>query len=194
MSLNSNTESMQELLDEANALPTEEDVYERGFVAGRQTDTTLTQSGVPADAKATGDSIGQVRTYLGKIADYPVEIGTEESTDGYAGTWYWKKYDSGEARCYGRFDYGSVACTTSWGDSGFRESAGMYKTFPANLFIDVPLHLDISLMDGSGAAFITQDRGSDMTAGKTGRFTLSRPSSMTLTNVSLGFEVIGRWK
>lgn len=164
MSLNSNTESMEELLAKANALPSANSVYAQGYNAA-----------------------------LNELADRAVEIGTEESTD-YPGTWYWKKYDSGEARCYGRFDYGSVACTTGWGDGGFRESAGMYKTFPANLFIDVPLHLDISLMAGSGAAFITQDRGSDMTAGKTGRFTLSRPSSMTLTNVSLGFEVIGRWK
>lgn len=164
MSLNSNTESMEELLAKANAMPTADAVYAQGYNAA-----------------------------LASLPDRVVEIGTEESTD-YAGTWYWKKYDSGEARCYGRFDFGSVACTTSWGENGFRESAGMYKTFPANLFIDVPLHLDISLVSGSGAAFITQDRGRDMTAGKTGRFTLSRPSSMTLTNVSLGFEVIGRWK
>lgn len=57
MSLNSNTESMQELLDKANAMPTADEVYAQGFAAGRETDTTLTQSGVPADAKATGDAI-----------------------------------------------------------------------------------------------------------------------------------------
>ena len=127
-------------------------------------------------------------------ADYIVAYGTEESTDGYSGTWYWKKYASGEARCYGRFDFGSVACTKGWGNNGFHECEGMYKTFPAGLFADIPLHLGISLVTASGAAFITQDKGSEITAQKTGRFTLSRPTSMTITGVSLGFEVIGRWK
>lgn len=163
MSLNSNTETMEELLATANALPTSDEVYAQGYNAA-----------------------------LALLADRIVEIGTEASTDSYTGDWYWKKYDSGEARCYGRFYFGSVACTSAW--SGFYECTGMYKTFPADLFIDAPLHLDISLVSGSGAAFITQDKGSEMTAQQTGRFTLSRPSSMTLTDISLGFEVIGRWK
>lgn len=62
MSLNSNTESMQELLNKANAMPTADEVYAQGFAAGRETDTTLTQSGVPADAKATGDAINALKT------------------------------------------------------------------------------------------------------------------------------------
>ena len=170
-------------------------------------DATLTQEGKAADAKATGAAIDKVRTDVSQMvgdvkeelldmqaADRIIEYGVEPSTDKYEGNWYWKKYASGEARCYGRFAFGSIACTKSWGENGFRECEGMYKTVPEGLFIDIPLHLDISLVTGSGAAFITQDRGNDMTALQTGRFTLSRPSSMTLTNISLGFEVIGRWK
>lgn len=191
MSLNSNTESMQELLDQANAMPTADEVYEQGFAAGRETDTTLTQSGVPADAKATGDAIRDVQSTLYLIVDCIVAFGTEECAD-YPGTWHWEKWASGKAVCYGRFDFGSVSCTNSWGN--MYESTGMYKTFPAGLFVDVPLDLSIDLMKGSGAAFVTQDRADEMTAQQTGRFTLSRPTSMTLKNVSLGFEVIGRWK
>lgn len=163
MSLNSNTESMEELLAKANAMPTADAVYAQGYNAA-----------------------------LASLPDRVVEIGTEESTD-YPGTWYWKKYDSGEARCYGRFDYGSVACTTSWGNSMY-EKTGFYKTFPSGLFIDSPLHLDISVVSGNGALFVTQDGHNEITAQQTGRFTLSRPTSMTVNNVSLGFEVIGRWK
>lgn len=170
-------------------------------------DATLTQEGKAADAKATGAAIDKVRTDVSQMvveaknalkeelqdADRIIEIGTEECTD-YTGTWYWKKYASGEARCHGRFNFGSVACTTGWGNYGWHESAGMYKTFPAGLFVESPLHLDISLVTANGAAFVTQDKGTDISATQTGRFTLSRPTSMTLTNVSLGFEVIGRWK
>ena len=191
MSLNSNTESMQELLEQANAMPTEDEVYARGFAAGRQTDTTLTQSGVPADAKATGNSIAKVRTDLGKIADYLVETGMYQSQD-YNGDWFFKKYASGEARCYGCFDFGSVKCTTTWGN--MYESAGMYKQFPQGLFISAPTHIDMTLMGGSGAAFLTHDKADEMTKDQTGRFTLSRPTSMTLDNVKIGFEAVGRWR
>lgn len=157
-------------------------------------DTTLIISGKAADAKATGDAIREVQNTLNVIADWPVAFGTDDTSTDYPGTWYWEKWASGKAVCYGRFDFGSVACTKSWGENGFRESEGMYKTFPAGLFSDIPLHLDISLVTGSGAAFVTQDRGRDITAQQTGRITLSRPSAMTLNGVSLGFEVIGRWK
>ena len=154
-------------------------------------DSTLAQAGVPADAKATGEAIGKVRTDLDKIEDYLVETGMYQSQD-YNGEWFFKKYASGEARCYGCFDFGSVKCTTTWGN--MYESAGMYKQFPQGLFISAPTHIDMTLMGGSGAAFLTHDKADEMTKDQTGRFTLSRPTSMTLDNVKIGFEAVGRWR
>lgn len=154
-------------------------------------DTTLSISGKAADAKAAGEAIGKVRTDLDKIADYLVETGMYQSQD-YNGDWFFKKYASGEARCYGCFDFGSVKCTTTWGN--MYESAGMYKQFPQGLFISAPTHIDMTLMGGSGAAFLTHDKADEMTKDQTGRFTLSRPTSMTLDNVKIGFEAVGRWR
>ena len=125
------------------------------------------------------------------VGDYIIEIGAEESTDEHSGTWYWEKWASGKAVCYGRFEYGTVACTKAWGS--MYEKTGLYKAFPVGLFIDIPLHLDISLVNG-GAAYVSRDSAGDITAMSTGRFSLARPTSMTLHEISLGFEAIGRWK
>lgn len=125
------------------------------------------------------------------VEDYTVETGMVQSDD-YEGNWIYKKYASGEAKCYGCFEFGSVSCTKSWGN--MYESVGMYKKFPKNFFTYAPVHITMTLMGGNGAAFITHDKADDMTKDQTGRFTLSRPTSMTINNVKIGFEAIGRWK
>ena len=129
------------------------------------------------------------------VADYPIEIGTEESTD-YTGTWYWEKWKSGKAVCYGQFSFGTINCSNTWGN--MKESAGMYKTFPGNLFLTdtIPTYLEISIVKANAAAFVTQDKN-DISAQKTGRFTLSRPTTTTGDSVGdayIGFYAIGRWE
>jgi hypothetical protein len=53
--------------------------------------------------------------------------------------------------------------------------------------------LDITVVNSSAAVFVSRYL-EDLTATNTGKFTLSRPTSMTVNNVKLGFYAIGRWK
>lgn len=156
-------------------------------------DSTLLKSGVPADAKATGEAIGKVRIDLDKIADYPVETGTEESTD-YTGTWYWEKWKSGKAVCWGAFSIGDVAATTAWGD--LYESTGYSKTLPDGLFVAAPDNVDLTVSKSDSAMYVTRFDGTDVyiTKDNIGRFTFSRPTSRTVRGVYIGVHAIGRWK
>lgn len=159
---------------------------------GVMTQALWTQNGaVRVDKGGTGATTAEKALENLGVGDYIIEIGAEESTDEHSGTWYWEKWASGKAVCYGRFEYGTVDCTKAWGS--MYEKTGLYKAFPVGLFIDIPLHLDISLVNG-GAAYVSRDSAGDITAMSTGRFSLARPTPMTLHKISLGFEAIGRWK
>ena len=170
-------------------------------------DATLTQEGKAADAKATGEAIENVRTDAAQMvaeakdelltdlqaADYIIEWGIEPSTDEYSGNWYWEKWASGKAVCWGKFNFGDVACDTEWGS--MRQSAVKVKNFPNDFFRDTP-YWDVSIINAGGGAWITQQYTENNLASSvdTGGFYLTRPTSFTMKNVVLGFSAIGRWK
>ena len=168
-------------------------------------DATLTQEGKAADAKATGEAIQKTTQSINKIteetiptmmedlqaADRIIERGVEPSTDSYPGDWYWEKWESGKAACYGLFDFGDIKISTSWGN--MYQCGSLTKDFPADLFIDVPVW-DLSVAKAEGGAFVVQQYANDSTAANTGKFYLARPTSFTMTGVVLGFHAIGRWK
>lgn len=116
--------------------------------------------------------------------DFVVDRGTD-------GDWTWEKRQSGVAVCYALSDFGDIDVDNSW-QSGWYESEKLNKDFPAGLFIDIPI-LQINVVKANGAAFVSQYLA-DITAANTGTFTLSRPSSMTVKGVHLGFYAVGRWK
>lgn len=123
--------------------------------------------------------------------DYIVETGT--TAMGTNGTWYWEKWNSGKAVCYGCRNYGTMAITTAWGN--LYRSSTFTQTLPSGLFSTTPEVIDISFRGGSSAGgWIANHETTAPSASATGSFILVRPASATLSNSYLSFNVIGRWK
>lgn len=132
-----------------------------------------------------GFSVGDNDTTM---VDYVVEQGTEAM--GTNGTWYWSKWASGKAECYGVRNYGNMAVSTSWG-SGY-QSSNFSQDFP-RLFKGAPMALDISIYSAdNGDAWIAR-RGAP-TSSSTGDFIVMRLSAANLQQVHISFHAIGRWK
>lgn len=127
----------------------------------------------------------------GGAGDSVIETGTEAM--GSNGTWYWEKWSSGKAVCWGVRNFGNMAINKAWGS--MYESASFTQDFPTDLFIDIPYFL-IHCVRAGGAVFVEQgwNTTTPPTAANTGTFCCYRPTSMTVPQVYLGFYAIGRWK
>lgn len=126
-----------------------------------------------------------------QAVDYIIEQGTEAM--GTNGTWYWSKWKSGKAECYGMRNFGNMALSTSWG-SMYR-SSDFEQSLPTGLFTTIPDYINISLVRGGGAAaMVASGINDNVSASSTGSFFVYRPVSMTMQQVHLAFNVIGKWK
>ena len=123
-------------------------------------------------------------------SDYVVSHGT--ASMGTNGTWYWRKWNSGRADCYGCRNYGNMGVSTAWGNL-FR-SESFSQTFPSGLFISTPEVIDITYRGSNYGGWIAQHEATTASASNSGGFIMVRPASATLSQVYLGFNVIGRWK
>lgn len=125
------------------------------------------------------------------LADYVIETGTEPM--GTNGTWYWRKWRSGRAECYGCRNYGNMAVTTAWG--GLYRSATFTQDLPSGLFVQTPEAIEISLRStGNYGGWIVRHEESAPTDSDSGSFIVVRPASATLSQAFIGFNIIGRWK
>ena len=124
------------------------------------------------------------------IDDFVIDTGT--TSMGTNGTWYWRKWKSGRAECYGRRNFGNMAVTTAWG--GLYRSSVFSQTLPSGLFTAAPEAIDISLSSADFGGWICKHETSNPTTSNTGSFIVARPASATLSQVYIGFNVIGRWK
>jgi hypothetical protein len=126
------------------------------------------------------------------IKDYVIETGTEAM--GSNGTWYWTKWASGKAECYGVRNYGNMAITTLWeGSTSGYISQEFIQALPSGLFAAPPDVINRSLVDSNGIAWIGSGSTS-RTATQTDGFFCVRLAPATITKVHIGFHVIGRWK
>lgn len=132
--------------------------------------------------ETTPENIGAVPATA--VADYIVERGTD-------GDWIFEKWNSGKAVCWALSDFGDIDVKKQWGS--ICESTSFNKDFPAGLFVAIPKYLHINVVSAGGAAFVAQFN-EDITATNTGIFSLSRPTSLTVKNVRLGFFAVGEWK
>lgn len=125
------------------------------------------------------------------LNDYVIETGTAEM--GSNGTWYWAKWRSGRAECYGLRNYGNTAVTTSWGN--LYRSEVFTQSLPSGLFVEGgPEYINISPMTGGHGGWIVMHEQSAPSESTTGSFIFVRPASATSTRLNLSFNCIGRWK
>lgn len=121
-------------------------------------------------------------------ADYIVERGT--AAMGSNGTWYWSKWASGKAECYGTRNYGNMAVSNTWGSGFF--SAYFSQALPS-IFSEAPTIMDISVQGtDNGYAWIA--RSGLPTAAESGDFVVCRFTSGSISQVRISFHAIGKWK
>ena len=124
------------------------------------------------------------------LNDYVIETGEEPM--GTNGTWYWSKWRSGRAECYGCRNYGNMAVSTDWG--GWFRSSSFNQDLPFGLFADTPDVIDINLRQGGSGGFIARYEAEAPTSDTTGSFIVVRPKSATISQAHISFNVVGRWK
>jgi hypothetical protein len=124
------------------------------------------------------------------LNDYVIETGIEAM--GSNGTWYWSKWKSGKAECYGCRNYGNMAISTDWG--GWFRSGSFSQDLPSGLFISTPEVIDINLRQGSSGGWVVRYEYEEPSDSSTGSFIVVRPKSATISQAYISFHIIGRWK
>lgn len=136
------------------------------------------------------------------VADYPIECGT--AAMGSNGTWYWTKWKSGKAECYGCRNYGNMSVSMPY-DGGLYASETFTQDFPSGLFVATPEIIDIQFRNAGtyySEAMVVKGYPSlplnseSVLPSKTttGNFFVARWYTATLPQVNIGFNIIGRWK
>lgn len=150
-------------------------------------------------------------------ADFVIEVGEERM--GTNGTWYWRKWKSGRAECYGSRNFGITAHRENIieGVYGWKRTSSVFnQPLPSGLFIDMPEVIDIRLKYGGkpgetastygGMVYLIGEGADDNWMGheiivpskdNTGSFVFIHPidtSSYPMPASHVGFNIIGRWK
>lgn len=123
--------------------------------------------------------------------DYVVESGSE-SMGSSIGTWYWYKWNSGRAECFGCRNFGNTGVTTAWGN--LYRSAPLTQQLPDRLFINTPEIMNITLAQGGYGGWIARHESQAPDATHTGSFIVVRPASATINSAYISLHCIGRWK
>jgi hypothetical protein len=124
------------------------------------------------------------------LNDYVIETGT--TAMGSNGTWYWSKWKSGKAECYGCRNYGNMDVSTDWG--GWFRSGSFSQDLPYGLFANTPEVIDINLRQGSSGGWVVRYEYEAPDNGSTGSFIIVRPKSAVISQAYISFNIIGRWK
>lgn len=153
--------------------------------------TVTVGRGIPVFDWGENDFRFHVPVYLqeGALADYVVETGTASMGDN--GTWYYQKWASGKAECYGCRNYGDLDVSTAWG--ALYRCALMSQSLPSGLFASAPdvIHITIGSTDNGG--WIAFD-GKKVSKASVGQFMVLRGVTAIMAQTHLGFHIIGRWK
>lgn len=156
------------------------------------TSEEITVSAIPVFDWSASDFAFNVPVSIqgNQVADFIVEQGTEAM--GSNGTWYWSKWASGRAECYGLRNYGNMAVTTTWGN--LYRSAVFTQSLPSGLFKNGAEYIGINLMTGSYGGWVAMHEQTQPSEYETGSFIVVRPASANITAAHISFYCVGRWK
>lgn len=130
--------------------------------------------------------------------DYVIEAGTEEM--GTNGTWYWVKWYSGKAECYGTRNFGTMTFYALTSGVPLYQSPEYSQAFPSGLFSSVPEVIDLNLIGGTtvtgeyNGGWIVFGGTNRPSTTNSGSFSVCRFYNTTYVNSPICFHVIGRWK
>jgi hypothetical protein len=124
------------------------------------------------------------------LVDYIVDAG--EASMGSNGTWYWRKWASGRAECYGCRNFGNMAVSTAWGNL-FRSEI-LTQELPEDVFKRTPDVIDINIVSANFGGWICKHENTAPSAATTGSFIFVRPASATVSPTYIGFYIIGDWQ
>lgn len=125
-----------------------------------------------------------------ELKDYVIENGT--TAMGSNGTWYWEKWASGKATCYGTRNFGNMAINTAVGS--LYESASFNQALPYDLFVAAPDYASIFVVSCNNAMTFVIHSSTKATKDDIGSFRVFSPQSITAQQVTIAFHAIGRWK
>ena len=116
-------------------------------------------------------------------------------TRGTSGIWTYEKWASGKAVCWGKNNFGTVACSTAWG-SVYTSSTALSINFPSGLFNASPIDLSIDLLYAGGGTSRWLIYGATAPTATTidGIYLAGGTSKASHSNVTIGFHAIGTWK
>ena len=124
------------------------------------------------------------------VGDFIIERYTEAM--GSNGTWYISKWASGKAVCYGVRNYGNMGISSAWGSLYLSEA--FTQSLPSGLFNSTPSYTDISINKAGGGCWVIISNVSEPTASSTGSFKVASATMLTIPQVYINFNIIGRWK
>lgn len=121
------------------------------------------------------------------LNDYVIEYGEEAM--GSNGTWYWRKWLSGKAECWGCRNFGNMGISTAFGS--LYRSAIFNQELPTNLFKTTPDVINIQLLNGGDGCWIAKWNDVAPSAAVSGSFIVINPVSGNISPSNIGFYVAG---
>lgn len=148
------------------------------------------------DAVVSGLNIDTAQTTFDSntMADYIIETGTEAM--GSNGVWKWQKWKSGKAEAWGKRNFGNMGVSTAYYGSLY-QSANFTQDLPS-IFSQEPDVIDINIIKSNAGeaagAFVLRGLATDASSSSTGSFAIAKKNSGTLSQVYLGFHIVGTWQ
>lgn len=121
------------------------------------------------------------------LNDFVIASGTEAM--GSNGTWYWRKWASGKAECWGCRNFGNMAISTAYGS--LYRSAIFNQNLPSDLFSTTPDVINIQFINGGNGCLIAKWNDVAPSAVVSGSFVVINAVSGNVTPTNIGFYVAG---
>lgn len=121
------------------------------------------------------------------LEDFVIESGEEAM--GSNGTWYWRKWKSGKAECWGCRNFGNMGISTAFG-SLYRGAVNS-QALPTNLFKTTPDVINIQMLNGGNGCWIAKWNDVAPSAVTSGSFVVINAVSGSVTPTNIGFYVAG---